>query len=69
MVQGAAAPWKLIGPVLPGDRPSPRTTIPAGTYPDWSAKTVYQRGSRILFDGYAFEAEVVDTVRQPAGHA
>lgn len=57
VVQGAAAPWKLIGPVLPGDRPSPRTTIPAGTYPDWSAKTVYQRGSRILFDGYAFEAK------------
>lgn len=55
--QGTAFPWKLIGPVLPGDRPSPRTTIPAGTYPDWSATAVYQRGTRVLFDGYAFEAK------------
>lgn len=55
--QGATVPWKLIGPVLPGDRPSPRTTIPAGTFPDWSPSTVYQRGSRVLFDGYAFEAK------------
>jgi chitinase len=55
--QGATVPWKLIGPVLPGDRPSPRATIPAGTYPDWSPTTVYQRGSRILFDGYAFESK------------
>lgn len=55
--QGATVPWKLIGPVLPGDRPSPRTTVAAGTYPEWSAATVYKRGSRILFDGYAFEAK------------
>ncbi|HET8878718.1 MAG TPA: glycosyl hydrolase family 18 [Arthrobacter sp.] len=55
--QGATVPWKLIGPVLPGDRPSPRTTIAAGTYPDWSPTTVYQRGTRILFDGYAFESK------------
>jgi chitinase len=55
--QGAAVPWRLIGPVLPDDRPSPRTTIAAGTYPEWSPSTVYKRGSRILFDGYAFEAK------------
>lgn len=55
--QGATVPWKLIGPVLPGDRPSPRTTVAAGTFPEWSSTTVYKRGSRILFDGYAFEAK------------
>ncbi|WP_441402102.1 chitinase [Arthrobacter sp. 2YAF22_2] len=55
--QGATVPWKLIGPVLPGDRPSPQATIAAGTYPDWSPTAAYLRGSRILFDGYAFEAK------------
>ncbi|MET3812377.1 carbohydrate-binding protein [Arthrobacter sp. UYEF3] len=57
VAQGATVPWKLIGPVLPGDRPSPQATIPAGTYPDWSPTMVYQRGSRILFDGHAFESK------------
>ncbi|WP_159701075.1 chitinase [Arthrobacter sp. 18067] len=54
---GAAAPWKLIGPVLPGDRPAPEITVPAGTYPAWSATTVYHKGDRVMLDQHVFEAK------------
>ncbi|GAA3283782.1 chitinase [Paenarthrobacter aurescens] len=53
----AAAPWKLIGPVLPGDRPQPEVTVPAGTYPAWSATTVYRKGDRVMLDQHVFEAK------------
>jgi len=53
----AAAPWKLIGPVLPGDRPQPEVTVPAGTYPAWSATTVYHKGDRVMLDQHVFEAK------------
>ncbi|MBN9130330.1 MULTISPECIES: chitinase [Paenarthrobacter] len=54
---GTAAPWQLIGPVLPGDRPQPEVTAPAGTYPVWSAETVYKKGDRVMFGPYVFEAK------------
>ncbi|TFC90616.1 glycosyl hydrolase family 18 [Cryobacterium breve] len=41
--------WDLIGPVLPGDRPVPVLTVPAGTYPEWSTEIVYQQGDLVLF--------------------
>ncbi|MET3369151.1 glycosyl hydrolase family 18 protein [Arthrobacter sp. M2012083] len=53
----AAAPWKLIGPVLPGDRPKPEVTVPAGTYPVWSATAVYHKGDRVMLGQYVFEAK------------
>ncbi|MGV3713535.1 chitinase [Pseudolysinimonas sp.] len=49
--------WKLVGPVLPGETPIPKPTLPAGTYPEWSGLDVYERGSRVLFDGVPFEAK------------
>ena len=48
-------PWRYLGPVLPGDHPAP--TLPAGTYPAWSAKTVYVKGDRVQLDGVAYEAQ------------
>ncbi|WP_125610476.1 chitinase [Specibacter cremeus] len=57
VLAGASTPWRLIGPVLPGDRPLPEVTVPAGTYPEWSADKVYRQGERILFDGHVFEAK------------
>ncbi|WP_347108285.1 chitinase [Paenarthrobacter sp. S56] len=54
---GAAAPWTLIGPVLPGDRPQPEITVPAGTYPEWSAATIYHKGDRVMLGGRVFEAK------------
>lgn len=53
----AAAPWQLIGPVLPGDRPKPEVTVPPATYPAWSATTVYHKGDRVMLDQRVFEAK------------
>ena len=50
-------PWKLIGPVLPGETPIPIPTLPAGTYPSWDGSAVYETGDRIQFNGLPFEAK------------
>ncbi|MCU1572688.1 MAG: glycosyl hydrolase family 18 [Micrococcaceae bacterium] len=57
VLQDAQTPWTLIGPVLPGDRPSPVVTAPAGLYPEWSPDVAYQKGDRVLFGGQVFEAK------------
>ncbi|MFJ5954489.1 glycosyl hydrolase family 18 [Paenarthrobacter sp. NPDC092416] len=57
ILDGAAAPWKLIGPVLPGDRPAPEITVPAGTYPEWSPETIYHKGDRVMLGQHVFEAK------------
>ncbi|WP_035748847.1 chitinase [Arthrobacter sp. 35W] len=55
--EGAQTPWKLIGPVLPGDKPRPDVVVPAGTYPEWSPTTVYLKGDRAMLEGHVFEAK------------
>lgn len=50
-------PWKLIGPVLPGEKPIPVPTLPAGTYPEWDGTAIYEAGDRIQFEGIPFEAK------------
>lgn len=50
-------PWTLVGPVLPGETPIPQPTLPAGTYPDWSGATAFERGQRVLFEGVPYEAK------------
>ncbi|MHA7222498.1 chitinase [Arthrobacter sp. RHLT1-20] len=57
VLQGAATPWRIIGPVLPGDRPTPQLSAPAGTAPQWQPATVYRKGDRVLFEGRVFEAK------------
>lgn len=57
VLQGAATPWRIIGPVLPGDKPTPQLTAPAGTAPQWEPATVYRKGDRVLFDGRVYEAK------------
>ncbi|MCB5273988.1 putative bifunctional chitinase/lysozyme [Arthrobacter sp. SO5] len=57
VLQGAATPWRIIGPVLPGDRPTTQLTAPAGTAPQWQPATVYRKGDRVLFEGRVFEAK------------
>jgi chitinase len=57
VLEGTATPWRIIGPVLPGDRPTPRLTAPAGTAPPWQPATVYRKGDRVLFEGRVFEAK------------
>ncbi|MDJ0350738.1 glycosyl hydrolase family 18 [Cryobacterium sp. PH29-G1] len=53
----SSAPWELIGPVLPGDKPIPVTVVPDGTYPDWVATTIYEKGDRVLFGGRILETK------------
>ncbi len=57
VLQGTATPWRILGPVLPGDRPTPQLTAPAGTAPVWEPATVYRKGDRVLFEGRVFEAK------------
>lgn len=57
VLQGAATPWRILGPVLPGDRPAPQLTAPAGTAPAWQPATVYRKGDRVFFEGRVFEAK------------
>ncbi|MGO4384966.1 chitinase [Specibacter sp. RAF43] len=52
-----STPWRLVGPVLPGDTPAPELLVPAGTYPAWKDSAVYQQGDRVMFDRYVFEAK------------
>lgn len=51
------SPWRIIGPVLPSDRPAPTTTLAPGTYPEWSATEVYEAGERVLHSGWPYEAK------------
>lgn len=50
-------PWTLIGPVLPGEKPIKMPTLPPGTYDQWEGTAIYEKGTRILFDGVPFEAK------------
>jgi chitinase len=50
-------PWQLIGPVLPGEHPVRRASLPAGTYPTWSAKKVYAKGTKVMFNGLGYSAK------------
>lgn len=52
-----SSPWKLMGPVLPGEKPIPVPVLPKGTYPEWEADTVYTTGQRVLFEGVGFSAK------------
>jgi len=49
--------WVLIGPVLPGETPIPRPTLPAGTYPGWAGTDIYEKGALVLFDGVPFRSK------------
>ena len=53
---GAAAPWRLVGPVLASDRRPTPSTLPAGTHPEWDPAAVYTEGDRVLVDGVGYEA-------------
>lgn len=58
-------PWSLVGPVLPGETPIPRPTLAAGTYPEWSGESVYEKSDRVLFDGTPYEAKWWNTALSP----
>jgi chitinase len=53
---GSGDPWRLLGPVLPGETPAPSPSLPAGTYPEWSGTTAYAGGDRVLVGTTPFVA-------------
>jgi chitinase len=58
-------PWLLIGPVLAGDHTPTISTVPAGTYPKWSAATDYIEGSVVLQEGLPYRAKWYNEGDQP----
>jgi chitinase len=50
-------PWRLLGPVLPGDHPAPVVKLAPGTYPRWRSHKVYIKGDRVEFDGLGYDAK------------
>jgi len=57
VLQSYQTPWELIGPVLPGEKPIPQPTLPAGTYPNWSGTATYNTGDRVLLNGVPYQAK------------
>jgi chitinase len=60
-----SAPWTLVGPVLPGDKPEETVLAPDGLYPGWAPKGVYTKGDRVLFEGRVLEAKWWNTGESP----
>ena len=56
-IAAAASPWTYIGPVLEDDVPFALPTLPEGTFPEWSADTLYQQGDRVMYNGTGYEAK------------
>jgi chitinase len=50
-------PWRLLGPVLPGDRPVAPEALPDGTHPEWAPDEVYHSGDVVQLDGVGYEAK------------
>ena len=57
VLQSHETPWELIGPVLPGEKPVKRQTVPVGTYPEWSGQEVYEANRRVLFEDVPYQAK------------
>jgi chitinase len=62
---GAAA-WSYIGPVLASDQPFRLPQLPADTYPEWDATTLYNQGDRVMVDGTGYEAKWWSRGQNPA---
>ncbi|QKS16572.1 glycosyl hydrolase family 18 [Curtobacterium sp. Csp2] len=58
-------PWRLVGPVLPGERPVQPLTLPVGTFPAWSGEAVHDTGDRVLFHGVPYQAKWWNTGDSP----
>ncbi len=66
VLQSWQTPWQLIGPVLPGEKPIPQPTLPAGTYPEWAGTVAYTTGQYVLFNGVPYQAKWWNQGESPA---
>ena len=64
-IDSASSPWRLVGPVLPGETPAERPMLPEGFYPQWDPSLIYTTGDRVLDDGIAFEARWWNQTNSP----
>ena len=62
----SAAPWQVVGPVLPGDHPPVIPTLAPGTYPTWSPAVAYKAGQEVLRDGLGYQAKYYTQGDDPA---
>jgi chitinase len=62
----SAAPWQVVGPVLPGDHPPVIPTLAPGTYPKWSPTAAYKLGQKVLRDGLGYQAKYYTQGDDPA---
>lgn len=69
VLQAWQTPWQLVGPVLSGEKPVEQPSLSKGTYPEWSGKTVYNGGDRVLFEGAPFQAKWWNQGESPAASA
>lgn len=49
-------PWSLLGPVGPGDTAPALPTVAPGTYPEWNAATLYDKGDQVVVNGLPYRA-------------
>lgn len=57
VVDESSSPWRLIGPVLPGEKPVVVKSLPKDTYPTWKQGTAYRKGERVMLNGTPFTAK------------
>lgn len=65
VVDESASPWRLIGPVLPGEKPVVLPTLAPGTYPAWDQDRAYRKGERVMLRRTAFVAKWYSTGVSP----
>jgi chitinase len=62
-------PWELLGPVLPGDHAPHISLPPAGTYATWNISTLYQVGTKVIFEGLPYQAKWTNQGNSPEADA
>ena len=62
-------PWRLVRALPPGSQPWTPPTLPAGTYPAWSASRVYVAGDDVLYGGVPYQARWWNEGEPPASAA
>lgn len=51
------SPWKLVGPVLPGEQPQSQSPIPEGVFPQWDGNAIYEADSIVICDNQLYRAK------------
>ena len=57
VLQAYETPWKLVGPVLKGEKRIEQPKLSEDTYEQWSGDGTYEAGQRILFEGTPYQAK------------